>query len=283
MEFAHAFWSAPLTHSKFFDVKQAIDITLVEYALSVFYIHKHGYKITLYTDQLGKEILDCIPYDNIVVCENSITNNWHFAASFKFEALKRMSLDDVLIDGDILLHQPEIYKRMKNTKLDVMVSFFEPKKYIDKHYEKNLRMFNALKTVDGLPFDPEDYDALDGWYNTSTMRFTSQELKDAYIKQYCDSIKAIGDIDFGNTWPDLIIEQRHLFRLCERMGKTIGETVPGFPDPEADKEAIRVGIMHLGSMKLDYQPEAIAQLKYYDIEQLKKIQKRYFELIERFK
>lgn len=86
MRYAHAFWSEPLLHKKFMDYDDSVKINLVNYATSVALIHKNGYEIDLYTDDIGKELFDQIPYDNVYVINNRISN-YHFAASFKFEAL----------------------------------------------------------------------------------------------------------------------------------------------------------------------------------------------------
>ena len=71
------------------DYDDAVKINLVNYATSVALIHKNGYEIDLYTDDIGKEFFDQIPYDNVYVLNNRISN-YHFAASFKFEALQHM-------------------------------------------------------------------------------------------------------------------------------------------------------------------------------------------------
>jgi len=259
MRFAHAFWSKPLTQKKFFDIKEAIEITLYEYALSVEMIHKHHHKITLYTDELGARILGVIPYDNVVILENTITDNYHFAASIKFEALKRMDIKDTLIDGDIFLHKKTVYEIIRDSTCDVLVSFFENKGYIDNCRERNEKMFDILKDKE-LTFPPENYDDLDGWYNTSTMHFNSQELKDAYIAQYIENIKRLDNGDYGNTWPDLIIEQRNLFRLCQQMDKKIDVIVDDFPSPESNQYSIEIGLLHVGSAKRQHQPVVVRDL-----------------------
>ena len=48
----------------------AVKINLVNYATSVALIHKNGYEIDLYTDDIGKEFFDQIPYDNVYVLNN---------------------------------------------------------------------------------------------------------------------------------------------------------------------------------------------------------------------
>jgi len=259
MTFAHSFWSKPLYKKKFFDIEQAIEIILYEYALSASLVHKFGHKIVLYTDQKGYDILNVIPYDDIIIVENTITDNHHFAASIKFEALKRMSLGDTLIDGDIFLHRQAIYNIIKTSTPDVLVSFFEPKSYIDGDRKSHETMYRLLD-VDGLVFDHEDYDSIDGWYNTSLIHFNSQELKDAYIDQYIKNVRMVSNIDFGIVWPDVVIEQRNLARLCESMNKTIDVTVEGFPTREANDRAFAIGMMHIGAIKAAHHPNVISDL-----------------------
>lgn len=278
MNFVHAFWSAPLYNSKFFDIKKGIDLTLAEYALSVQLVHEHGHTITLYTDNRGAKILDCIPYDEIIVCRNSITDNYHFAASFKFEALSRMKPGDILIDGDIMLHKDPVYKILEETDADILVSFFEPKSYIDNLKEKNSKVYAKVAGL-GLPYGPYDYDTLDGWHNTSIMCFKNEDCKKAYIQQYRDSVAKVGSIDFEDSWPDLILEQVHLRKLCEANEWKLDMIAEGFPSDEANRYAISIGLLHLGAMKSKFQSEAIQLLRTKNPELLKTISERYKQLV----
>lgn len=259
MKFAHAFWSKPLIMKKFFGVKEALEIILYEYGLSVELIHRSRNTITLYTDEIGASILSILPYDKIVVLDNTITQNHHFAASFKFEALRRMPLDATLIDGDIFLHRPDVFRIIKDSKSDILCSFFENKAYIDVHADRNRQMFELLKNKD-LTFPPESYDDIGGWYNTSIIHFNDQDFKDKYIAQYTENIRRLSDDDFGGVWPDLVIEQRNLARLAASENKTIDTIIHNFPDPEADKYAIQIGFLHVGSAKRSHQKVVVKDL-----------------------
>lgn len=99
MNFAHSFWSKPLLNCKFNRFEEQLKIILTDYLLSFITIKDNGYDVTLYTDKIGADILSIINYDHIEIIENSITDDYNFAASIKFCALERMPLEDTLIDG----------------------------------------------------------------------------------------------------------------------------------------------------------------------------------------
>lgn len=260
VEFAHSFWSKPLFNNKFSDIKTSLAITMVDYGLSVEYIHKHGHKIKLYTDRNGFEIFKYIPYDEIIVFENNITNNYHFAASFKFMALNHMDLNTVLIDGDIFLKKSEIFNIINSDKSDLLVSFFEPKTYIDNNREKNLMMVNNLKQFKfEYPYNTIEYDEYDGWYNTSLMKFSNQELKDEYIRQYKHNLKLVDDFNFENSWPDLIIEQRHLTQLLKSSNYKVKLIADDFPSPSANEKCLDIGFTHLGSVKKSHHNQIVQE------------------------
>ena len=285
MRFAHSFWTEPLLHSKFDNIHDSIAINLIEYALSVEYVHKHGYEIDLYTDKDGSELFKPIPYDNVYVLENTITNNYHFAASFKFMALGKMPLDSVLIDGDIFLHKPKVYSIIKQNKSDILVSMFEPKKYIAVNRDRNIKMLELIKPFEfNYPYETPDWKDCDGWYNTSLMKFNDETLKEEYIEQYKDYVDIIKNTDFEETWPDIILEQRHLTQLCRNEHYSISVLVKDFPSDKANKNAIDIGFIHLGSAKRATQQQNVQTLWNFNKELVLEINEhitnmtKYFEI-----
>lgn len=240
MNYAHAFWSKPLLNNKFYDFKTSLAITLVDYALSVEFVHKHGRKITLYADKTGAEILSKIPYDKIVIVENDITDNYHFAASMKFIALQQMELSDCLIDGDIFLTNNPIYERIESCNKDFICSFFENKGSIV--LEKHQLVLDELSDL------KEDFK---GWVNTSLMRFQNQELLDKYVNIYKTNVKRFENIEFpAGVWPDIILEQLCLTKLLEYYNFEC--VLPEFGTPEQEPIAREIGYAHLGNMKREY-------------------------------
>jgi len=266
--------------NKFMDLQRSLEITLFEYALSVELIHRHHHKIHLYTDPIGARILQPINYDKITILkDNTITSNYHFAASFKFEALRRMSLSDTLIDGDIFLHKKLVYDILRDSKEDVIVSFFENKEYIDTFKDRNKRMFDMLKDKD-LLFPPEDYDNIDGWFNTSVIHFNDEDFKKKYIDQYVENIKRLENTEYEDIWPDLVIEQRNLFRLSEQEHKEIKVLVDDYSSQWSQRYSVLIGLLHVGSAKIDYQPVVIKNLMEVNKPLVRKIEK-YIPIIKK--
>ena len=271
MKFAHSFWSKPLLCKKFNDLRVGLAVTLVDYALSVEFIHRNGYEIELYADKEGAYILSEIPYDKVHIIENTITDNYHFAASIKFEALKRMNLEDCLIDGDIFLSKGRVFSEIEKSNSDVTCSFFEGE-HLVKNCEFADEMFEILCKYDfKYPYTVPIKNKCDGWYNTSIIKFGNQQLKDEYIKQYIEHVNKLKDIDFKNVWPDLIIEQRNLTQYCRANNLKINTILKDFPSKESYEYANLIGFNHLGSTKESFQNTFVKILASLNLELLQKI------------
>ena len=276
MRYAHAFWSEPLLHKKFMNYDDAVKINLVNYATSVALIHKNGYEIDLYTDNIGKEFFDQIPYDNVYVLNNRISN-YHFAASFKFEALQHMQLGDALIDGDILIQKPEAFKLIENKNPDILVSFFEPNSYLTNYQqgiaESNIEMLKQLHKIDFGPLYnvPEDLSKCEGWHNTSLIKITNQELKNIWINQYYENLAKIPEKILGNYWPDCVLEQYNLTRLAEEYQFLVEPLIKGFPRASSNEYSLKIGYTHIGSIKKQYHNTCINILFNADKELFNKI------------
>jgi hypothetical protein len=264
MRIAHSFWSVPLKEKFFGDKDYKILETRIYYALSVYYVHNNGYEIDLYTDKDGAKILEGIPYDNIYIIENSITDKPYLAASIKFEALKRMQLGDVLIDGDLFLTQKPVYDILEKQQYDICASTLECIDDVNTQNSRRISTFLYNSTI--WPFrnlnwsaqyNVPDYKNLFGFYNTSVMQFNNQQLKDEYILQYIQSCKIIEDsiasgvIDFNKqsednkVWPDILIEQLHLTQLIENSKYTI-QILDKY---KTDKYCDYIGFFHAGGQK----------------------------------
>ena len=254
MNFVHSFWSKPLIESKFNSYEKQLNIVLTDYALSAAYIKSNGHSIRLFADKLGAELLSFIPYDEVVIVDVPKDLSVHFAAQIKFEALKRMRLDECLIDGDLFIRRPEAFERISSLDVDFVYSFYEPNtfilntdlqiskyKYMREQMNKVKSQFTGLYKLDK---DMSEYE----WTNTSLMLFHNQQLKDEYIRQYEFYRKLLNGIDFGFTWPDIIIEQRHMTKLLS-TGYTSEPVIENFPTSFANMYAKSIGFHHLGGAK----------------------------------
>jgi hypothetical protein len=82
------------------------------------------------------------------------------------------------------------------------------------------------------------------------MKFNNQKLKQKYLQQYFYFLYKLIHLDFGNTWPDIIIEQFHMKKLLEYGNYTSKAIIDNFPKPEANDFALEIGFTHLGSGKI---------------------------------
>lgn len=247
MNYAHAFWSKPLLNNKFHDLQIGLAITLVDYSVSVDFLHKNGYEITLYTDKEGAELLSEIPYDKVVIVENDITDNWNFAASIKFVALQHMKLGDCLIDGDLFLTKGRVYAEIAASSEDFICSFFEAKdKKILENYKPVFDILNNTESVEDIYKDNSDFK---GYYNTSFIRINNKELLDKYINQYKKHLALLENVQFEKgIWPDIIIEQLNLTNLVKDK-YSVKCLIPNFGKEGQEELAQKLGYTHLGATK----------------------------------
>ena len=273
MEFAHSFWSEPMKQNRFGKIEDRSKENLLFYATSVSWVHKMGHKITLYADAEGARFLSLIPYDNVVIVENTITDSTKFAASIKFIALEKMPLGDVLIDGDLYLWKPEIYKLLEEATEDVIVSAFERAE--DIMWDDTVNYPDIFKQIPDDSFYSIANKYIDGWHNTSLIRFNNAELRDKWIAQYKIYVERYKDIDFGNKWPDVILEQRHLTDLCRNEGYTIRAIANrNIKERPNNKLMYEIGFMHLGVTKYFMKETSFKMLQNNDSKTTRKI--KYF-------
>lgn len=276
MIFVHSFTAKPLLKAKFNTLNISLAITLVDYAYSVECIHKFGHTIELYADKIGADLLSCIPYDKVHIIE-APTKNYHFAASIKFSALQQMSLDQILVDGDIFLEKTPIYDIIKNSNKDMLVSLFEPRELIFKK-ENVINLFKNgnIPSEDKYPIEP--FEDIKGWYNTSVIKFNNQSLKDEYIRQYLHHLSMAESQEFeGSSWPDIIYEQYNIEKLLENTGCSI-DTINPFYGVN-DDYCFKIGFCHMGSAKLESHNFYLRRLQIINFELFKIIQNQYIRWI----
>lgn len=255
MNFIHTFYSKPLLNNKFNKYETLIDVIITDYTYSAYCCKKLlGQKITLYADKLGAEILGHIPYDDVKILD--FDSSIDFAASIKFEAMKYMTPDDVLIDGDLFVQNERCINLISeySKTYDFIYSFFEPSSHTlgtaaEKHYmsvNKMKERIELFKEPYTLPECDDDY----RWPNTSFMKFNNMELKEKYIEQYHYFKNGLEGLDFGKAWPDIIIEQHNMRKLLESGGYSSKAMIEDFPTNESNDYAIQIGFTHLGHCKV---------------------------------
>lgn len=267
MKFAHTFWSKPFLSNRFNRYQELLPVILTDYAYSCACAKSHGHSIRLFTDRFGADFLGFIPYDEVIILDNLDNESTDFAAQIKFAALKQMQLDEILIDGDLFIKTTQAFEMIDSINYDVLYSFYEPVEYAlmnfskekIEYYNKILTSVNNLKSKFIQTYSREFSINDCHWPNTSLLKFSNQELKDEYIKQYEHHKNLLTNCDFGHTWPDIWIEQKHLELLINSKYKG-RPLIYGYPSKSADLYASTVGFTHLGAGKVKYQDYILKSL-----------------------
>lgn len=253
MKFIHTFWSKPLLNNKFSKKETLLPITINQYAYSAECVHNLNHKIVLFADELGAELLSCIPYDEVIIVPNLENESVHFAAQLKFYALEHSDLGDCIIDGDLFIRSDKVLPIL-NKSVDCVYSFFEPINYIVPDLNKAKYYYDLFHTMNKIPYEKPYELSIKlsdlQWMNTSLIKINNQSLKDEYIRQYYHHKKLLSRFEF-TAWPDIIIEQRFLTLLINSKNYTSSPIVEGFAiDPNANQVALDLGFTHLGSSKI---------------------------------
>ena len=279
MKFIHTFWSKPLLNNKHNTFSASLRYLLSNYAFSAHCVQAMGHEIVLYTDKYGTELFSFITYNNIIILDDLEDDNMHFFARYKFEALKKCDLGDVIIDGDIFLYKPDVYKKIEEP-YDVIYSFKETAEY-------NFNVFSIVQ-IGGLLGKLSDYSdkfkpkyklpqtiAQSTTFNTSVLKINNEDLRQEYIEQYEYHYNLLKDIQFKNCeWPDLIIEQYFLRCLCEHNNSYFAK--PIINNLLDTNESDINGFIHVGGRKYELQDWVESLLKNENIELYNKYVNQYY-------
>lgn len=255
MKFIHTFWSKPLLNNLFNNIETLLPITINQYAYSAECIHNLDYKIILFADEVGAELLSCIPYDQVIIVPNLENESIHFAAQLKFYALEHSDLGDCIIDGDLFIRSNKVLPIL-HKPVDCVYSFFEPTEYTLPDLNKAKQYYDLYYDMNNITYEdpyvlPMKLSEMQ-WMNTSLMLINNQCLKDEYVRQYYHHKKQLGRFEF-TTWPDIIIEQRFLTLLVNSKNYTSQPIIEkSAADPGANQLALDLGFTHLGSSKVIY-------------------------------
>lgn len=265
MKFVHTFWSKPFLNSYFNKYQTSLPVILSDYAYSAACIKKFGHEIKLYTDKFGADMLGYIPYDEIVILDDLENENVNFAAQIKFRALEQMTLDEILIDGDLFIQKEYGFNHIDSLESDVVFSFDEGEEFTTRDED----MKNKYKTLNNKllkyndKFDSTYFVNAEeklNWHNTSLLKFNNEELKTEYIRQYWKNKYIIENEEFP-IWPDIWIEQKNLTYLTEREPYTCCPVVYGFPEEVCNMYSLFIGFTHLGNFKVMYNDAIMNFLK----------------------
>jgi hypothetical protein len=236
-------------------------------ATSVAWLKHLGANVDLYSDGLGSDMLEYLPYDNIYplkVPTNMLTNIW---ACGKFLALEKMPLGDVHIDGDVFIKSDKLIDLITCPNYDMVVQSIEDgATTLTKYYTatRNILIDNNIQTKSCSILEAPSF-------NCGTIGFYNQELKNKYLTEYFFAVKnilknrhCIDDITANpDIIPDLVLEQQFLYELAKdyKVNNLLGNTDTAYI------KAIELGYQHiLGGFKLQQLNQIINELKYVDFE-----------------
>lgn len=229
LRFYHSLWTAPLT-------KEKVHTTMLTFASSFLFAKKLGAMVVLHTDQLGREMLKDIPYDEVYQDLNGLNPQIPFWAMGKLYATMREPLGAIHIDGDVFLKEKAL-AGLFTGDYDLLVQNAEGEEWrIDDTYKLTQQAIGQRNLLLGLHIDyPQAY-------NCGITQFLNADLKKAYLDMYFQTVaKTAGDAGFmerkqqiqsnpdrrGNIVPDIVVEQQCLHELATNMGAKVKEVLTG--------------------------------------------------------
>lgn len=263
MKLAQSFWTKP-SKNNLFDIKDRLSKDLYIIALSCWYAKNSRANLTMYTDEIGIQLLDHLPYDNINEKLKDIPKSipdkiWAYS---KFFILPDLELSTVHIDNDVYIKSETCLDALAFDDYDCIVqsedSVLDIKAYADtKEYFKHI--LSPLGYNDVLN---ETYE-----FNTGVIGFNNYELKDKYTQFY---IKCVDDMikycnaKFDDTLytycPDILIEQLSLHNLSK--GYNVKKLLKPFINKQ--EQALNIGYQHLlANAKYDSIDKTKQLLKYH--------------------
>lgn len=253
------FWTKPMSKDK---IETNVQIAYI----SCYYLHKNGYKVRMYTDKYGKELLINIKYDEINTKLDSIPDNIpnYLFAYAKFWALKNEPIGTIHTDFDVFIKKPCI-DEFYNKNYDLILQNKELNQ--DYNYKKLRNVFNKIKLPNFLPVNHI------GSCNVGVIGFNNKELKNKYLDIYFKSVEYYKDYlnsieNINILVPDLLFEQTTIDWLkdCYNTYFILPELNYG---QELNKICNNIGYQHLlGAWKHTEEGKLIINNFYNKIKQL---------------
>lgn len=266
MHFVHSLWTKPLiVNRRNIDFKTSLLTTILCNATSVAWINHLGGKINLYTDGFGWDMLDFLPYDNIIDLKVPVhipTCTW---ACGKFLTLEQMPLGDVHIDGDVFLKSDKLIELCSDISYDMVVQSIENDKTTLRKYYSKVRSILVKNNIKAPSCSLGESSS----YNCGTIGFFNNELKHKYLVEYFTTLNNIINnkqclLELNkdlNAIPDLILEQQFLYELAApyKVNNLLGDAETMYDN------AIKLNYQHiLGGFKENQLNNIIEELKFVD-------------------
>lgn len=240
MRIFQSLWTKPALDKRW-DQDNQLESNIWLYTLSVLYAKSIGLEIVLYTDSLGKALLNHLPYDAIYTTLNNIPDSiptmvWAYG---KFEALKNEPIGSIHIDGDVFLKKSDILKELDFSSYDVIVQNAEGMGWYYTDPKKQLIKYNIIS---------EDFLNTNYAYNCGIVGFNNKELKNQYLNFYFDSINKVSTtrnlktimLSNKSFCIDLPLEQHSLAALCQNY--KVKELLKG---EDLHQKSLSIGYQHL--------------------------------------
>ena len=287
MYFVFSFWYKP-TQNKRFDYLTYENIMLY-HAMSNAFIKHIGQKTHLMTDKAGAELLSFIDYDKVTIMDELEDNshNFLFSALPKFYALKRMDIEDVLIDYDLFIYKPQTLELLKNKDCDMIYSFYEGSEMPNINSKVAADHNYLLDKIRKYQKDIEykiPVNSLEVSYpNTSLMKFNNQSFKDKIVSNYFKYYELLKNEDFSDClWPDIYIEQYFIGSEAKIHNYIMTPIIPNYniDRNENERYANEIGFCHLGAQKNNMKSSSIDFFRKYDPERFNLFSQAYQKICQ---
>lgn len=244
MRFVHSLNTKPIFLSQLYGVPIFYRLvgTIICSAMSLTFVKVRGHQIVLHTDDVGKDLLSFLPYDEIHTTVNDIPDTFHpkFWASCKMFAMEKEPLNSIHIDNDVFIKRVKAFDIIQNSDYDLLIQETETANTYNLWTDL---FFNHPEYMNQMGIDVKQ----PGAYNTGIMNFRNQELKDKFIQGYKNIVEYYSKnykdfLDEGKTLiPDLMAEQKHLYQISK------GYKVHGLLEPMRENEGFShdIGYQHL--------------------------------------
>ena len=226
MKLIQSFWTKPAIDN-IFDIDNRLCKELYVIALSCWYAKNSGADLCMYTDDFGMQILDYLPYDDIIIKLNGINMNSLAFAYPKFIVMRDEPLGTIHIDNDVFIKSELCLNSLKFDNYDCIVQSKSNTKGLPLHI-KTKNHYRNLLTKFGLQH-VIDYEYE---YNTGVLGFNNQKLKDEFINRYFKLIEASENI-IDDVAPDILFEQLMIYDLINTNNYTV-KTLVNPPKVNAD-------------------------------------------------
>ena len=232
------FWTKPMS-------KEMLKDSIVIAKISLYYAHRSGYFVKMYTDTTGYRFLKGLGYDKIVKDLDSIPDNisGEYFAFSKYVALRNEPIGAIHTDFDVFLKKPCLDEFYDNKKYDIILQHREAKEQMgDPCYVDGFKFFDNKPKPKG--FNPAHRRAC----NVGVIGFNSIEARDAYLNLYRDCVDFYRKNYRGFGFlPDLFFEQVNIDYLIEKNKYKVFFLLPeySYGDLRLHERAKEIGYQHL--------------------------------------